>query len=78
MENSLRGELKYIGETDFASGFWAGIALDEPYGKNNGTVAGRKYFTCTDNYGLFLKLNKFKVGDYPPIDDGLDDDPEII
>lgn len=77
LENACRGELKFVGETDFATGYWAGIALDEPYGKNNGTVSGKQYFTCLDNYGIFMRLNRFKIGDFPPIDDGLDDD-EII
>ncbi|XP_075239479.1 tubulin-folding cofactor B-like [Convolutriloba macropyga] len=78
LENGVRGELKFVGETDFATGFWAGIGLDEPYGKNNGSVNGKQYFTCVDSYGLFLRLNKFKIGDFPPLDDGLLDDDEII
>ena len=78
LENGTRGELKFIGETEFASGFWAGVALDEPYGRNDGTLKGRSYFKCVDGYGIFLRLNKIKVGDYPPIDDGLGDDSEII
>ena len=77
-DSGQRGELKFIGETDFAPGYWTGIALDEPFGKNDGIVAGKRYFTCLDKYGLFLKVHKIKVGDFPPNDDGLDDDDEII
>lgn len=29
-----------------------GVELDEPNGKNNGTVGGHKYFECSDNHGL--------------------------
>lgn len=36
------GTLRYIGETDFAKGEWAGIELDEPTGKNDGSVAGKR------------------------------------
>ena len=39
------GLLKYIGRTDFAKGIWAGIELDEPIGKNDGAVAGKRYAT---------------------------------
>ena len=37
------GTLRYIGETEFAKGEWAGIELDEPTGKNDGSVSGKKY-----------------------------------
>ena len=36
----------------FAPGLWAGIELDEPAGKNNGSVDGILYFNCPPNYGL--------------------------
>lgn len=29
------GHIAFIGETQFAPGDWAGIALDEPIGKSN-------------------------------------------
>lgn len=35
---SRPGQLKYIGETKFAPGTWCGIQLDEPTGKNDGSV----------------------------------------
>ncbi|DAZ94653.1 TPA: hypothetical protein N0F65_000933 [Lagenidium giganteum] len=49
------GIVRFIGETDFAQGEWVGIELDKPEGKNNGELAGRVYFTCAPNYGLFIK-----------------------
>ncbi|XP_035216530.1 CAP-Gly domain-containing linker protein 2-like isoform X1 [Stegodyphus dumicola] len=52
------GVLRYLGQTDFASGEWAGIELDEPLGKNDGTVAGKRYFRCSPNYGLFSPVHK--------------------
>lgn len=36
------GVLRYLGETEFAKGDWAGIELDEPVGKNDGSVAGKR------------------------------------
>lgn len=38
----LAGRLRFLGHTDFAPGYWAGIELDEPLGKNDGTVAGKR------------------------------------
>ncbi|XP_054711865.1 restin homolog isoform X2 [Uloborus diversus] len=52
------GVLRYIGQTEFAAGEWAGIELDDPLGKNDGTVAGRRYFRCPANYGLFSPAHK--------------------
>ena len=45
------GYLRYCGPTEFASGVWAGIELDEPVGKNDGSIGGISYFKCPNNYG---------------------------
>ena len=42
VSGSKSGILKYVGETDFAKGTWAGIALDDALGKNDGAVAGKR------------------------------------
>ncbi|RWS27471.1 CAP-Gly domain-containing linker protein 1-like isoform X2 [Leptotrombidium deliense] len=52
------GTLKFLGETKFAAGVWAGIELDDCHGKNNGSVAGVRYFDCQPNHGLFVHINK--------------------
>jgi len=52
------GIIVYIGEVHFGSGEWAGIVLDSPTGKNNGTVNGRQYFQCEPKRGVFSRLNK--------------------
>ena len=39
-------------------GEWAGIVLDTAVGKNDGTVAGVRYFQCQPNHGVFVKLEK--------------------
>lgn len=41
-QGSKLGILKYRGATQFAPGEWCGIELDDPLGKNNGTVEGIK------------------------------------
>lgn len=36
----LTGYLRFVGPAQFKTGIWAGIELDTPTGKNDGTVAG--------------------------------------
>ncbi|KAL4157980.1 hypothetical protein PRNP1_003760 [Phytophthora ramorum] len=55
------GIVRFIGETDFASGEWVGIELERPEGKNNGELNGRVYFTCEPNHGLFVKKSMVRT-----------------
>ena len=36
------GFLRYLGPTEFAKGVWAGVELEEPMGKNDGAVSGKR------------------------------------
>ena len=56
--NSVQGVIKYIGTTDFASGVWIGVNLDEPRGKNDGSVNGKRYFSCPQKHGVFAPPSK--------------------
>ncbi|CAH0395302.1 unnamed protein product [Bemisia tabaci] len=51
----VQGTVAFIGPTSFSQGKWVGIILDEPKGKNNGTIKGKQYFQCPDNYGMFVR-----------------------
>lgn len=52
------GVVQFLGETQFAPGQWAGIVLDEPIGKNDGSVAGVRYFQCGALRGIFTRPSK--------------------
>ncbi|XP_029982113.1 CAP-Gly domain-containing linker protein 4 isoform X2 [Sphaeramia orbicularis] len=52
------GTLRFCGSTEFSGGLWAGVELDKPEGKNDGSVAGVQYFTCRLRYGIFAPLSK--------------------
>ncbi|XP_076108570.1 uncharacterized protein LOC143076624 isoform X9 [Mytilus galloprovincialis] len=58
VSGSKMGTLQYMGETDFAKGEWAGVELDEKQGKNDGAVAGKRYFECKPMFGLFAPIHK--------------------
>ncbi|KAM9477316.1 dynactin subunit 1 isoform 2-T2 [Clarias gariepinus] len=62
-----RGTVAYIGNTLFASGKWVGVILEEARGKNDGTVQGKRYFTCTENHGIFVRQSQIQL-----VDDGAD------
>ncbi|PAV76690.1 hypothetical protein WR25_22216 isoform A [Diploscapter pachys] len=52
------GTVRYLGTADFAQGLWAGVELDQPYGKNDGSVQGKRYFVCKAPYGIFVSASK--------------------
>ncbi|XP_069488441.1 dynactin subunit 1 isoform X2 [Ambystoma mexicanum] len=62
-----RGTVAYVGATLFATGKWVGVILDESKGKNDGTVQGRRYFTCEDNHGIFVRQSQIQL-----VEDGAD------
>uniref|UniRef100_A0AAY4BAT2 Dynactin subunit 1 n=1 Tax=Denticeps clupeoides TaxID=299321 RepID=A0AAY4BAT2_9TELE len=59
-----RGTVAYIGTTLFASGKWVGVILDEPKGKNDGTVQGKRYFTCQEHHGIFVRQSQVKCNEW--------------
>ncbi|GAV55191.1 hypothetical protein ZYGR_0AS05150 [Zygosaccharomyces rouxii] len=63
--NGHQGVVRYIGYTQFAEGVWYGIELNEPVGRNDGSVQGKKYFELGKKglYGIFAKLQSIKTID---------------
>lgn len=58
--DSKPGVIAFLGTTQFAKGDWAGVVLDAPVGKNDGSVQGVRYFKCEPNHGVFARPEKLK------------------
>ena len=79
-EPTRRGNIRFVGVIPSLPGLsqapWTGVALDEPFGKNDGSVHGKRYFQCKDNHGVFVRPERVVPGDYPEL--GLEeDDPDM-
>lgn len=71
------GAVSYVGPVPSLPGPpgapWIGVTLDEPLGKNDGSVEGGKggnggnrterYFTCGRNRGVFVRAGRVEVGE---------------
>ncbi|KAI8336857.1 hypothetical protein EDC96DRAFT_487712 [Choanephora cucurbitarum] len=49
------GTVMFVGHVSFAEGVWVGVELDRRVGKNDGSVDGIRYFTCSPNRGVFVR-----------------------
>ena len=74
-----RGTVKFVGDVEEIPGVgaWVGVELDEPTGKNDGTVKGRRYFECKANCGVLLRAERVEIGDFPVLDELMDEDEEF-
>ena len=84
-EDAKRGVVMYVGDVpeipgEHAKGTWVGVMLDEPTGKNDGSVDGKRYWTQEGRgegkFGLFVRPERVEVGEWPALDD-LDDNSEL-
>lgn len=55
------GTVAFVGTTKFAAGKWVGVVLDDPCGRNNGTVEGIAYFKCEERCGLFVRQTQLET-----------------
>jgi len=65
------GTVMYKGRLDGKSGYWVGVKYDEPYGKHDGSLNGKRYFETFPKYGSFVSPSSIVIGDFPVIDDEL-------
>ena len=61
LDDGREGTVQFIGQTSFAKGLWVGLVLGhDAEGNTNGTVFGRKYFTCKHAKGLFVRCARLR------------------
>lgn len=80
-DDSRRGEVMYVGEVKEIPGglgAWVAVRLDEPVGKNDGSIGGTRYWGQESpvKHGVFVRPERVEAGDWPVFDD-LDDMEEI-
>ncbi|KAK0635047.1 CAP Gly-rich domain-containing protein [Bombardia bombarda] len=80
-DDNRRGEIKYVGDVNEipgALGAWVGVELDEPVGKNDGSIGGTRYWGQESEIkrGVFVRPERVEAGDFPIVDD-LEDMEEI-
>jgi len=67
----------YVGDVEEipgGAGKWIGVKLDEPVGRNDGTLGGKRYWgkegdVGSAKYGVFVRPERVEVGDWPVLDD---------
>lgn len=69
---SKKGQIRYLGDTQFSAGEWVGVVLDNPLGENNGTVDGVKYFEAGPKHGIFVRREDVKLENTTPGSQKLD------
>ena len=57
-QGSKTGVLRYYGTTEFAVGEWCGVELDDPIGKNDGSVNDKRCASLFQIYNLIQYLSK--------------------
>lgn len=80
-----RGQIAYVGAVPELpgpqNGPWIGIILDEPVGKNDGSVGAKRYFECERARGVFVRPDRVEKGDWGVLgvggEEGDDDLEEI-
>ncbi|XP_034530170.1 CAP-Gly domain-containing linker protein 4-like isoform X2 [Notolabrus celidotus] len=50
--------IRYLDTADFAPGLWLGLELRSPKGKNDGSVGGRRYFSCRAGHGVLVRPSR--------------------
>lgn len=81
-DDSKRGLVMYVGDVEeipSGIGKWVGVKLDEPTGKNDGSLQGKRYWGKEGDAksGIFVKPQRVEIGDFPIFDSFGEDMEEI-
>ena len=80
--STRRGTVAYVGAIPNLPGPqgspWIGIILDEPQGKNDGSIGDERYFECPPNKGVFVRPDRCEAGDWGILMDEEDEAMEEI
>ncbi|KAL5615112.1 hypothetical protein BROUX41_005172 [Berkeleyomyces rouxiae] len=73
-DDDRRGFIQYVGdvpEIPGGAGPWIGVQLDEPVGKNDGSIDGKRYWGTESSmkHGVFVRAERVEIGDFPVIND---------
>lgn len=69
------GLVRYVGRIkELDDDTWVGVEFDEPVGRNDGSIDGKRYFDAKANHGSFLRPKQVEVGDFPEEDPFASDD----
>jgi predicted nucleic acid-binding Zn-ribbon protein len=60
-QSGLLGSIRYYGPMTGSTGSWVGVELDSALGKCNGSQGGKTYFSCKNNYGIFVRSTQVKI-----------------
>ncbi|KPM09449.1 CAP-GLY domain containing linker protein-like protein 1 [Sarcoptes scabiei] len=52
-------------EKVWVNGKWIGVQLTSSDGKNDGSVAGVRYFSCPNNFGVFVRPQRLTKAPVP-------------
>ena len=65
-EDARRGTVAFVGDVEElpGKGPWVGVSLDEPVGKNDGSVEGQQYFSCKEKHGVFVRPDRVEIGEW--------------
>lgn len=72
--------MAFVGEIEELPGvgMWVAVRLDEPVGRNDGTVpGGRRVFECGAKCGVFVRAERVEVGEFPVLDELGEGDEEF-
>ena len=63
-----KAEVRFVGKIpEIGKGYWVGVQYDDPVGRNDGSVKGRRCFECTHDFGGFLRPNHIRTDVNPPV-----------